>query len=79
MNVISLVVQGEASTISFENGAPLGVGAADGDGLLDEHGEVIDGLGFAVDVLLWKIDAKEAGGSGFCVVFLCGVVPTPSE
>ena len=40
MNVISLVVQGEASTISFENGAPLGVGAADGDGLLDEHGEV---------------------------------------
>ncbi len=58
----------------------LGVGAADGDGLLNGHGEVIDGLGFAAeDMLLQKIDTEEAGGSGFCVVFLCGVVPTPSE
>ncbi len=40
---------------------------------------MIDGLGFAADMLLWEIDAEEAGGSGFCVVFLCGVVRTPSE
>ncbi len=48
----------------------LRIGAADKDGLLDGHGEVINGLGFAVDKLLWEIDAEEAGGSGFCVV-LC--------
>ena len=65
--------------IPFGDGAALGVGAADGDSFLDGHGKVIDGLGFAADVLLWKIDAEEAGRSGFCVVFLCGVVPTPSE
>jgi hypothetical protein len=47
--------------------------------LLDGHGEVINGLGFVADVLLQEIDAEEAGGSGFCVVLLCGVVPTPSE
>ncbi len=57
----------------------FGVRAADRDGLLDGHGEMIDGLGFAAEVLLWKIDAEEAGRSGCCVVFLCGVVPTPSE
>ncbi len=78
-NNFSLVVQGEASTIPFGDGAALGVGAADKNGLLDEHGEVINGLGFVADVLLWEIDVEEAGGSGFCVVFLCGVVPTPSE
>ncbi len=65
--------------IPFGDGAALGIGAVDKDGLLDGHGEVINGLGFAADVLLWEIDAEEAGGSGFCVVFLCGVVLTPSE
>jgi hypothetical protein len=78
-NNFSLVVQGEASTIPFGDGAVLGVWAADKDGLLDGHGEVINGLGFAADVLLQKIDAEEAGGSGFCEMFLCSVVPTPSE
>ncbi len=55
----------------------LGIRAADKDGLLDGHGEVINRLGFAADVLLWEIDAEEAGRSGFCVVFLCGVVQHP--
>ncbi len=65
--------------IPFGDGAALGVGAADKDVLLDGHGEVINGLGFAADVHFWEIDVEEAGGSGFCVVFLCDVVPTPRE
>jgi hypothetical protein len=43
------------------------------------NSEVINGLGFAADVLLWEIDVEEAGRSGVCVVYLCGVVPAPSE
>jgi hypothetical protein len=71
----SLVVQGKAS-IFHEDGATLGVGEADGDGLLDWHGGVKSGIGFAVDVLLGEVNEAEAGGSGFCVV-LC--VPAPSK
>ncbi len=54
----------------------LGVGEADGDGLLDWHGGVKSGVGFAADVLLGEVDEAEASGSGFCVV-LC--VPAPSK
>jgi hypothetical protein len=71
----SLVVQGEAG-IFYEDGAALGIGEADGDGLLDWHGGVKSGIGFAVDVLLGEVDEAEAGGNDFCVV-LC--VPAPSK
>ncbi len=71
----SLVVQDEAG-IFHEDGAALGVGEENGDCLLDWHGGVKSGIGFAVDVLLGEVDKAEAGGSGFCVV-LC--VPAPSK
>jgi hypothetical protein len=67
MHNFSLVIQGEAG-IFHEDWAALGVGEADGDGLLDWHGGVKLGVGFAVDVLLGEVDEAEAGGSGFCGV-----------
>ncbi len=79
VGILPIVLVHLPVNVPFGDGATLGVGAADKDGLLDGCGEVINGLGFAVDMLLWEINAEEAGGSGFCVVFLCGVVPTPGE
>jgi hypothetical protein len=75
MHNFSLVIQGEAG-IFHEDGAALGIGEADGDGLLHWHGRVKSGIGFAVDVLIGEVDEAEASGSGFCVV-LC--VPAPSK
>jgi hypothetical protein len=72
----SLLVRSRARTISFDDGAALGIKGADKDGLIDGHGGIIDGGGFAADVLAGEIDAEGAGGCGFCVV-LC--VPTPSK
>jgi hypothetical protein len=74
MHNFSLVVQGEAS-IFHEDGAALGVWEADGDGLLNWHGGVKSGIGFAADVLLGEVDEAEAGRSGFCVV-LCAPATT---
>ncbi len=69
MHNFSLVVQSEAG-IFHEDRAALGIGEADGDGLLNWHGGVKSGVGFVADVLLGEVDEVEAGGSGF----LCGVV-----
>ncbi len=63
-----------ASSVRME--PRLALRETDGDDLLDWHGGVKSGIGFAVDMLLGDVDEAEAGGSGFCVV-LC--VPAPSK
>ncbi len=72
----SLLIWSGAGAISFDDRAALGIEGVDEDGLIDGHGGMKNGGGFAADVLAGEIDLEETGGCGFCVV-LC--VPTPSR
>ncbi len=53
------------------DGAALGVGEADGEGLLNWHGGVKSGVGFAADMLLGEVDEAEAEGSDFLFGVVC--------